>query len=56
MASFQLIGQMPACLGNNLDTTFDKPLCLPVGLENLKWHIAQHRTNALNGLNNIRET
>jgi len=33
MASFQLIGQMPACLGNNLDTTFDKPLRLPVGLE-----------------------
>jgi hypothetical protein len=54
--SFQFIRQVAACLGNDIDTAFNEPLRLPLVLENIERHIAEHGTNALNGFNNIRKT
>jgi hypothetical protein len=55
MTSFQFVRQVVACLGNDLDTALNKPLRLPLCLENIERHIAEHGTNALNGFNNIRK-
>ena len=33
MARFQLVGEVAACLGDDLDAALNEPLSLPVGLE-----------------------
>src|SRR5438445_4561647 len=54
MTGFQLIAEMPACLGNNQDAALDQPLLLPIDLERVERRIAQHRVDTLDRLNNVR--
>ena len=42
MTGFQVIREVAARLGNNLDATFDEPLPLPIGLKNVERHMRQH--------------
>ena len=55
MTRFQLICEVAAGLGNNLDAALDEPLPLPIILENIEWDIPQHGTNPLDGLDDVRQ-
>jgi len=56
MASFHLIRQMAAGLGNNLYAALYQPLPLPIGIKNIERYIPQYRTNAFDRFDDVRQT
>ena len=55
MTGLQVIREVAARLGNNLDATFDEPLPLSIGLKNIERHIPQHGMNAFDSLDDVRQ-
>lgn len=55
MARFQLVGEVAACLGDDLDAALNEPLSLPVGLELLNRYIPDRLTDALDSLYHVDE-
>src|SRR5712692_7649895 len=56
IARFQVIRKMTTGLGNYLNTTLDEPLPLPIVFERFERHIRQYAIDALDRLDDVRQT
>jgi len=55
VTSFQLIREVPTCLGNNLDTALYEPLPLPIALKSIERQIRQYGMDAFDSLDDVSQ-